>query len=107
MRLKAIITFADGGIREDMETRDFLFSCSPLVSVSVCVCVCVCVCECVERGLVMEINKYNLEPAVCCDMPISLDSFESAIQIGDANANESRLTNDILYRFHSPNPNLS
>lgn len=36
--------------------------------------------SCVEYGLVMEI-KYNLQRAVCCDTPISFDSFESAIQI--------------------------
>lgn len=72
MQLRAVITFTHGGIREDMETREFLFSCSPLI----------CVCD--ECGMVMEIKKHNLQPAVGCGGPIPLDAFESAIQIWDA-----------------------
>lgn len=65
--------------------------------------VCVFVCVCNKCGLVMEINKHNPQPAVCCDTPISFDSFESAIQIWDVNLNESRRL--MTFLFHSPHPN--
>lgn len=58
------------------------------------------ICVCAEYGLVMETNKDNLQPAVCCDTPISLDSFDSAIQIWHVNFNESRLL--MTFHFHVP-----
>lgn len=63
----------------------------------------ICVCVCVDYGLVMEINRHNLQPAVCCDTAISFDSFESAIQIWDVNVNEPRVL--MTSHFHLPHPN--
>lgn len=62
-------------------------------------------CVCVDYGLVMEIKQHNLQPAVCCDTPISFDSLESAIQIWDANVNEPCVL--MTSHFHSPHPNQS
>lgn len=38
-------------------------------------------CVCGDSDPLMEINRHHLQPAVCCDTPISFDSSESAIQI--------------------------
>lgn len=58
------------------------------------------ICVCTEYGLVMETNKNNLQPAVCCDTLISFDSFDSAIQIWHVNLNESRLP--MTFHFYVP-----
>lgn len=54
------------------------------------------ICVCTEYGVAIE-NKNNLQPAVCCDMPISSDS---AIQIWHVNLNESCLL--MTFHFHVP-----
>lgn len=55
-------------------------------------------CVCADGDPLMEMNRHHLQPAVCCDTPISFDSSESAIQMWSVNGNESRLLK--AFQFH-------